>query len=266
MTASEREPLEDSNIYEPKDYILKGKIALITGSSRDIGASIAFKLASNGVIVVGNHRDIQKTNKADKVRQRIKESGGQIEFVRADITSVEGRNTLFDLFQSIHGDSASLDILVLNASGPTREINVDAANALEDQFLPKMPIGGKIILMQSVPGHFYGEIGDPTAIPEYYRDVAQAKYQGEISLRCRMLEFIQNGIDFYVVCPPAVYDSSNWRIFSWRDKLAGQKHKLLTEQFGLPEKVSMDQVATQVVHLIKSDMPTGHTELFQNLV
>lgn len=252
------------NHSEDEKKPLEGKTALITGSSRDIGAQIAIELARLGVSIIGNHRDSQKARRAIQVESAVGEVGGDIEFVIADITSSDDRGLLFEKFQSKFGAHTSLDFLVLNASGPTREINVDANNALVDLFLPTMPVGGKIILMQSVPAHFYNEIEDKSLIPEFYKSIAEAKHEGEMTLRARIPEFEQRGVTFIVVCPPEVSDTNNMIFFKRKYPDASKKHAELSNQFGLPQSVIMEQVAKKVAELVTSkNLPQGHVELFR---
>ena len=51
----ERQPTGQDNL-ENRERSLAGKVALITGSSRDIGAEIAKALAIEGVNIIGNYR------------------------------------------------------------------------------------------------------------------------------------------------------------------------------------------------------------------
>ncbi|MED4672115.1 SDR family NAD(P)-dependent oxidoreductase, partial [Lysinibacillus fusiformis] len=53
---------------------LTGKIALVTGSSRGIGRSIALRLAQEGAFVVVHYG--KRRNEAEAVVHQIKQSGG----------------------------------------------------------------------------------------------------------------------------------------------------------------------------------------------
>ena len=61
---------------------LNGKVALVTGSSRDIGKAIALKLAENGADVVINGRNTEAGN---KVVEQIKAMGRRSIFEKADL-------------------------------------------------------------------------------------------------------------------------------------------------------------------------------------
>ncbi len=89
---------------------LKNKIALVTGASRGIGASIAAALASCGAHVVVNYRE--NKDKAEEVVRSIQGSGGSAEALCFDITGEEQVKQAFQDIVSRHG---RLDILVNNA-------------------------------------------------------------------------------------------------------------------------------------------------------
>lgn len=89
---------------------LHKKIALVTGSSKGIGAAVAKQLASDGATVIVNYARSQED--ADRVVAQIVEKGGRAHAVKADVADpVE----LTALFKSIVHEHGHLDILVNNA-------------------------------------------------------------------------------------------------------------------------------------------------------
>lgn len=248
---------------ENKEIDLPGKVALITGASRDIGAGIAKALAQEGVSIIGNYRE--KKKRADKIQQTISLLGVKSEFVQADITNEEGRNRLKQTLENSFG--GKLDFLVLNASGKSTDINVTAANALIDQFLPLMPRHSTIVLMQSVPGHFEPQLDGLYVTPEFYRPIAKAKYKGEQSIRSRIKEFKEKGINFIVICPPEVPDTSNMKVFARYDPLISKKHTDISNMLGLPTTTTKERIGEKIAELLKrKDFPMGYTELFGNTI
>lgn len=248
---------------ENRERQLAGKIALITGSSRDIGASIAITLAKEGVNIIGNYRE--KKKRADAVENQISRLGFRSEFVEADITDEQDREKLKKTVESFGGN---LDFLVLNASGKTADTNVTAANALVDILLPEMKKGGKIVLMQSVPGHFQRELSNLRGImPDFYIPIALSKYEGEQSLKTRIKEFDKKGISLIVVCPPEVSDTFNMRLFQRMDPQVSAKHARISDLLGISRTVTKDEVSKKVAELLKrEDLPIGHVELFGNTI
>ena len=89
---------------------LSGKTALVTGSSRGIGADTVRYFAEAGANVVINFRN--KAPRAEKLATQLRELGVEALVVGADLTDPESVTAMFDEVQRTFG---GLDILVLNA-------------------------------------------------------------------------------------------------------------------------------------------------------
>jgi 3-oxoacyl-[acyl-carrier protein] reductase len=95
--------------------MLQGKVAIVTGASRGIGAAIARELAQQGATVVVNHR--ASAEQAAAVVDEICRAGGQAIAVQADVSLVEPAQKLIKETLERYG---RLDILINNA-GTTRD-------------------------------------------------------------------------------------------------------------------------------------------------
>ena len=89
---------------------LAGKVAVVTGASKGIGASIAKHLAADGASVVVNYSS-SKTG-ADKVVAEITGAGGKAVAVQADVSKKTDIDRLFAETKKAYG---KLDVLVNNA-------------------------------------------------------------------------------------------------------------------------------------------------------
>jgi 3-oxoacyl-[acyl-carrier protein] reductase len=89
---------------------LTGKVAVVTGASKGIGAAIAKQLAAEGAAVVVNYSS-SKTG-AEKVVAEIAGSGGKAIAVQGDIAKTADIKRLFEQAKQAFG---RLDILVNNA-------------------------------------------------------------------------------------------------------------------------------------------------------
>jgi len=89
---------------------LKGKVAVVTGASKGIGASIAEHLAAEGASVVVNYAASKAG--ADAVVRRINEKGGTAVAVQADVSKPDDIKRLFAQAKAAYG---RLDVLVNNA-------------------------------------------------------------------------------------------------------------------------------------------------------
>jgi 3-oxoacyl-[acyl-carrier protein] reductase len=86
------------------------KVAIVTGASRGIGASIAQHLARDGFAVVINYTT--NTGSAELIARNIERSGGRAMAVQADVSDSGAVRRLFDATQDAFG---GMDVLVNNA-------------------------------------------------------------------------------------------------------------------------------------------------------
>ncbi|MGH3921512.1 MAG: SDR family oxidoreductase [Egibacteraceae bacterium] len=176
-----------------------GKVALVTGSSRGIGAATAVLLAKAGVDAAVNYRN--KRSRAEKVAEQIRALGRRALPVQADLTDADQTRRMFDQIRETFG---RLDVLVLNASGGLERdvpadyamrLNRDAQMRAVDLALPLMPDGGRIVFVTSHYAHFYP---DKAVLPAY-EPVAASKRAGEDALRDRISELVDRGVTLVVV-------------------------------------------------------------------
>src|SRR5437016_574119 len=85
---------EHHSTPEPTGKSLAGKVALITGGSREVGASVVTHLSENEVTVIAGYHN--KSKSADTVSKKITPFGNQHELVSGDIKTDEGRQSLFE--------------------------------------------------------------------------------------------------------------------------------------------------------------------------
>tara|TARA_R110002096_G_scaffold435756_1_gene662422 strand:+ start:560 stop:1315 length:756 start_codon:yes stop_codon:yes gene_type:complete len=92
---------------------LKGKVAVVTGGSRDIGRAISVKLAKEGARVIVNYNNSESGAKATV--DEIKAAGGKAIAVKADVSNLKDIKNLKAKTIEVFGDK--VDILVNNAGG-----------------------------------------------------------------------------------------------------------------------------------------------------
>jgi 3-oxoacyl-[acyl-carrier protein] reductase len=148
---------------------LKGKVVLVTGSSKALGAETARRFAASGARVVVNGRD---QSAVDNVTRSIRAGGGECIGVRADVTSLAELMTLQAEIRDRFGD---VDVLAAFAGGlgnpvPVLDITEDqwrnTVNAdLTSKFLTVKTFApamkerrrGNIILMSSASGRLVSQ-------------------------------------------------------------------------------------------------------------
>ena len=195
---------------------LAGKVALVTGGSRGIGAGIALELAKKGASVAINYA--RDPNAAEKVVQEIKALGIHAAAFQADLTQVEAIETLF---RQVVAHFGQLDIVVSN-SGTEKfvpladttladfnevfDLNTRAQFFVAKNAYEHIQPGGRLVLMSSiaagvgVPGHSL---------------YAGSKSAVEGFTRCFAADFGKKRCTVNAIAPAGV-KSDMWLKNSWR--------------------------------------------------
>ena len=178
---------------------LDGKVALVTGSSRGIGADTVRYFAEAGADVVINFRN--KAPRAEKLANELRALGRRALVVGADLTDPESVASMFD---QVREEFGRLDVLVLNASGGMEanmgedyalKLNRDAQVNVLQTAEPLLGDGARVVFVTSHQAHF---IRTTPTMPEY-EPVAKSKRAGEDALRELVPQLAEKGIGFTVV-------------------------------------------------------------------
>jgi NAD(P)-dependent dehydrogenase (short-subunit alcohol dehydrogenase family) len=235
---------------------LTGKIALVTGGTRGIGAATAIALAREGadIAIVGRNLDANAT----ATRDAIVKLGRRCEMIRADCgrpaeATVAVKETELKL--------GPVSVLVHCAGGPVNgglfDLSPDAWNAAFDlhvhavfhlsrAVIPAMQAKkeGAIILISSVAG-IRGVITNPAyqvvkgALPQFARALAR--------------EFGNDNIRVNCVAPGII------RTAFHANMSAEQKKINLEQRIPLHREGTPEQVAEAILLLVKNDYVTGET-------
>ena len=134
-----------------------GRVALVTGSSRGLGAGIARRLARDGFAVAVNGRPGDDGVAA--VARAIASDGASAAGFGADVTDEDQVNSLVTAITSTFGP---IDVLVLNATGPQPEAPVTevdwADHAAQLDFFVKSPVLLGRAVLPGMQARRYGRI------------------------------------------------------------------------------------------------------------
>ena len=191
-------------------FDLGGRVALVTGGSRGVGAATVAALARAGADVVVNCRN--KVDRAERVARAAGAVGVRALVAPADVTDPGQVESMLAL---VGAEFGHLDVLVLNASGgmerdlvardpayPMR-VNRDGPLGLVGRARPLMRPGSVVIHVTSHLAYLYGRIEQ---IPEY-EPVAASKHAGEQALRALIPDLAAAGVRLAVVSGDLIEDT-----------------------------------------------------------
>lgn len=131
---------------------LTGKVAVVTGASKGIGAAIAEEFAREGASVVVNYSS--SGTEAEAVVKKIKAAGGKAKAVRADVSKPAEAK---ELVKAAVDEFGKVDILVNNA-GVYEFLPLEAITEQHFDRMFDLNVRGLVFATQAATGAF-GEAG-----------------------------------------------------------------------------------------------------------
>ena len=130
-----------------QDLPLMGRVAIVTGSARNIGRTIALRLAADGAAVVVNA--VQDSAAADAVAHEISKAGGQAMAHVADVTNEEAVQKMVGMAATAFG---RIDIMVSNAS-VRGQVPIEKMSLEEWHRVLAVPLDGAFLLSKACIPH-----------------------------------------------------------------------------------------------------------------
>jgi len=228
----------------------RGRIALVTGGSRGIGAAISRALAEAGAAVAINYRE--RTDEAKKLAEDLRKTGVDIITVQADVSLAAAVSKMVDIAKSELG---AIDILINNAGiAITRGIddlsetdfdrtiatNLKSVFLCTQAVLPMMRTKkwGRIVNISSGAARGAGAIG-----PHY--NASKAGVEG--LTRGYAARLVKEGITVNAVAPSLIET----------EMMKGQEN--LVSRIPLGRFGKADEVARTVMMLVDNPYMTGQT-------
>ena len=198
-------------------FSLKGKLALVTGSSRGIGRAIAKSLAEAGADIILHCRS--NIAECEKAKEEILKLGVKCDYITADTSKPEDIKSMFNYIEDKYG---YLDIMVNNAAvlsrTPFLELTVDEWN-----WVMETNSRGYFLCTQSAAklmlGRKGGRIINISSISQYEAAVNRTHYcasKGAIGMLTKgsALELAPYGITVNSVLPGSIHTDFNNDVLS----------------------------------------------------
>ena len=235
---------------------LNSKVALVTGSSRGIGADTVGYFAEAGASVVVNYRN--KEARAQKIVTAIEERGGNAVAIGADLTD---RDAVAAMFEATEKTFGKIDILVMNASGGMEagmgedyamRLNRDSQVQLLKEAIPHLNRGARVVFVTSHQAHF---IRTTPTMPEYV-PVALSKRAGEDALREMISELAERDISFVVVSGDMIEGTITATLLERANPGA-----IESRREGAGKLYNVSEFAAEIALAAVEPVPANHTRL-----
>ena len=195
--------------------MFEGKIALITGGSRGIGAAIAWELAQHGATALVNYK--QGKDAAEEVCHRIVDANGKAFAIQADISQVGDIDRMFDEIEKSYGN---VDILINNAGLEIRMPSTDYSEEIFDQMLDTNLKGAFFCskkVLKTMKDKGWGRIVNISSVHETRPTGNRSPYSiskagMEMMTRELAFEFSRFGITVNTVIPGAIRTDMNRKV------------------------------------------------------
>ncbi|WP_120498222.1 SDR family oxidoreductase [Kiloniella sp. EL199] len=189
---------------------LEGRIALVTGAARNLGAGFVEGLAQAGAVTIIHYNSPSSETEAKHLLKTVTQTGGKGMVVQSDLTSCEEIKLLFD---TIEKEQGGVDIVVNNAGrmhkAPVSDtlesefnevfaLNTKAAFFVMKEAGNRIRAGGSIInigtsLLSAFTGHYAAYAGSKAPLEDFTRALAK--------------EIGHRGVAVNTICPGPVETS-----------------------------------------------------------
>ena len=222
-------------------FDLKGKVALVTGSSRGIGKAIAMGLAKAGADIIVHGRSQSEALK--NTVAEIEAMGNKVYSIFADTAVPE---QIYDMFEKIKNEIGGLDILVNNAAVLSRQPILDLELSEWDRLMNTNSRGyflcsqcaAKIMKEKN-----YGRIINVSSISQYEAAPGRMHYcasKAAIGMltKCLALELAEYNITANEVLPGSIHTDFNDDVLSNKEYYQNCIDGIPMRRIGKPQDIA----------------------------
>lgn len=221
---------------------LQGKTAVVTGSSKGLGAAIARRFGAEGMNVVVNYHSDEEG--ARETIRAIEDAGGAAAAVQADVSLEEGVEALYDAAMFSFG---GIDVWVNNA-GVEQGTPSDQKSLDEWQHVIGVNLTGVFAGCRRAVRHFLdnemaGTIINLSSVHEkipwpHFADYAASKAASGMLTKTLALEYADRGIRVNAIAPGAMDTPINAQKFSDPEERAAVERLIPMGYVGSPDEVA----------------------------
>ncbi len=222
--------------------MLTGKVAVVTGSSRGIGAAIALAMAEAGAAVVVNY--FKNRDVAEQVCLRITEAGGKAVAIQGDVTRIADMQKLVALAVEQFG---RLDIMVNNAGVESRTSLLESSEQEFDKVMAVSLKGAffsaQCAAKQMIAQGEGGRIINISSVHEVWPMPGNTPYccaKGGVAMLTRNagVELAPHGIGVVGIAPGAIATAMNEQTLENAATYKTLKAAIPQGRVGTPEEVA----------------------------
>jgi len=222
------------------NFRVDGKLALVTGSSRGIGMSVAVALAESGADIIGVSSKLEADSKIEKA---VEKAGKKFYAFQCDLTD---RKSLYAFIEKVKKDHPKIDILINNAGHILRKPVAEHPDEYWDNII-NINLNAQFILTREIGKRMveqgYGKIVFTCSLLSFQGGINVPGYaasKGAISslLKAFANEWAQHGVTVNGVAPGYIATDNTAQLRSDAERSAAILSRIPANRWGTPEDMA----------------------------
>ncbi len=222
------------------NFRVDGKLALVTGSSRGIGMSVAVALAESGADIIGVSSKLEADS---KIEQAVEKAGKKFYAFQCDLTD---RKSLYAFIEKVKKDHSKIDILINNAGQILRKPVAEHPDEYWDNII-NINLNAQFILTREIGKRMveqgYGKIVFTCSLLSFQGGINVPGYaasKGAVSslLKAFANEWAQHGVTVNGVAPGYIATDNTAQLRADADRSAAILSRIPANRWGTPEDMA----------------------------